>query len=92
MEAEPGRRFLKQLAAKHELVIDKISARNTSKHDLQPQVENHYYGLLNFAEKFRSFFERHFGHWDISVICLTVVLELTLTVFISMYFYTFWPK
>ena len=30
--------------------------------------------------------------WDISVICLAVVLEFTVTVFISQYFQTFWPK
>jgi len=30
--------------------------------------------------------------WDISVNCLTVVLKLAVTVFISVYFKTFWPK
>jgi len=30
--------------------------------------------------------------WDISVICLTVVLKLAVTVFISPYFQTFWPN
>ena len=43
---------------------------------------------------------RHSGHfcWEIlvtetfSVICLTVVLKLAVTVFISRYFQTFWPK
>jgi len=29
--------------------------------------------LLFFAETFRSFLLRQFGHWNISVICLTVV-------------------
>jgi len=31
-------------------------------------------------------------HWNISVICLVVVLKLTITVFISLYFQTFWTK
>ena len=35
---------------------------------------------------------RHFCHWNISVICLTVVLNLAITVFFSLYFQTFWPK
>jgi len=30
--------------------------------------------------------------WDISVICLTAVLKLAITVFISLDFQTFWPK
>jgi len=41
---------------------------------------------------FCRFLLRHFGHWKISVICLTVVLKLTITLFFSMYFLTFWPK
>ena len=35
---------------------------------------------------------RHFGHWNISVICLTVVSKLAKKVFFSLYFQTFWPK
>jgi len=35
---------------------------------------------------------RYFGHWDISVICLTAVSKLAVTVFFSLYFQTFWPK
>ena len=31
-----------------------------------------------FAETFQSIFRRHFSLWDISVICLTVVLKLTI--------------
>jgi len=31
-------------------------------------------------------------YWDISLICLTVVLKLAVAVFISLYFQTFWPK
>ena len=30
--------------------------------------------------------------WDTSVICLTVVSELAVKMFISLYFQTFWPK
>jgi len=46
-----------------------------------------------FAETFRSFFYwKHFGNWNISVICLTVVSKLAVAVFISLYFQTFWPK
>ena len=39
------------------------------------------------TETFRSFLLRHFGCWNISVICLTVVLKLTITVFLAC---TFW--
>jgi len=28
---------------------------------------------------------RHFGHWNISVICFTIVLKLAVTVFIGLY-------
>jgi len=35
---------------------------------------------------------RNLGHRDISVICLTVVWKLAATMFISLYFQTFWPK
>jgi len=35
---------------------------------------------------------RHFGHRDILVICLTVVLKLAVAVLISLYFQTFRPK
>jgi len=35
---------------------------------------------------------RHFGHWNISVICLRVILKLTVTVIFSPYLQTFWPK
>jgi len=45
-----------------------------------------------FAETFRSFLLRHFGHWNISVTCLTVVLKLAITVFFSLYFQKFGPK
>jgi len=45
-----------------------------------------------FAETFRHFLLRQIGHWNISVICLTVVVKLTVTVFISLCFQTFWPK
>ena len=38
------------------------------------------------------FLLRPFGHWDISVICLKVVSKFDVTVFISLYFQTFWPK
>jgi len=33
-----------------------------------------------------------FFRWDISVICLTVVLKLAVTVTIRLYFQTFWPN
>jgi len=41
---------------------------------------------------FGHFLLRHCGHWNISVVCLTVVSKLAVTVFISLYFQTFWPK
>ena len=40
----------------------------------------------------RFFSLRHFGHLDISVIRLTVVLKVAITVFISQYFQTSWLK
>ena len=33
-----------------------------------------------------------FFHWDISVVCLTIISKLSVTVFISLYFHRFWPK
>jgi len=48
--------------------------------------------LFFFAETFRSFLLMHFGHWNISVICFTVVLKLAITVYFSLHFRTFWPK
>ena len=44
------------------------------------------------AKTFRSILLRRFGHWNISAICLTVVLKLATTVFFSLYFQTFWQK
>jgi len=49
------------------------------------------WSLFFFAETFRSFLLRHFGHWNISVICFTVLLKLAISVF-SLYFQTFSPK
>jgi len=39
-----------------------------------------------FAETFRSFSLRHFGQWNISVICLAVVWKLVITVFLACVF------
>ena len=51
------------------------------------------WNLFFFALRhFDHFLLRHFGHWNISVICLTVVLKLTVTVFLSLHFQTFRPK
>ena len=41
---------------------------------------------------FAHFSLRHFSRWNISVIYLTVVWKLAVTVFISLCYYTFWPK
>ena len=41
---------------------------------------------------FGHFLLRHFDHWNISVICLTVAVTLAVAVFFSLYFQTFWPK
>jgi len=35
---------------------------------------------------------RCFFHWNISVICLIAVIKLAVTVFICLYFQTFWSK
>jgi len=35
---------------------------------------------------FMHFLLRHFVHWNISTICFTVVLKLTITMFINLYF------
>jgi len=40
---------------------------------------------------FGHFLLRHFGHWYISVICLTVVLKLTITVFLA-YIFKHWDR
>jgi len=53
---------------------------NTKGIDIQPRVKGQNGGPLCF---FR---------WNISVICLTVVLKLTLSVFFSLCFQTFWAK
>ena len=39
-----------------------------------------------------SFLLGHFGHWNILVICLTVVLKLAIALFISLNFQTLWPN
>jgi len=44
------------------------------------------------AQKTRTFLLWHFGHWDILVICLTVLSKLAVTVFIRLYFQIFRPK
>jgi len=49
-------------------------------------------GCFFFADTFRSFLLRHFGHWNLSAICLTVVLKLAVAVCFSLYFQIFWPK
>ena len=43
-------------------------------------------GLIFPLKHFGHFLLRHFGHWNISVICLTVVLKLTITVFLAYIF------
>ena len=45
-----------------------------------------------FAETFRLFLLWQISYWNISVVCVTVVFKLAVTVFISLYFWTFWPK
>ena len=52
------------------------------------------WNILSFwsLRHFVVFLLRHFGRWDISVICLILVSKLAITVFISLYFQTFWPK
>ena len=52
---------------------------------------NHY-GAFFFAETFRSFSLRQIGHGNISVICLTFVFKRAVSVLISLYIQTFWPK
>ena len=47
---------------------------------------------FSFSETFRSFLLSNFVYWNISVICFIVVLKLTVAVFISLYFQTFWLK
>jgi len=43
--------------------------------------------LTNSTENSVFFAKTFFGHWNISVICLTVVLKLTITVFFSLHFF-----
>jgi len=58
----------------------------------QTNVFRRFAMLPTCFETFRSFLLRKFGHWNISVICLTVILKLASTVFFSLCFQTFWPK
>jgi len=55
------------------------------------QLSGKYLFFLSLKH-FIRFLLRHFGHWNISVICLAVVLKLAITVFFSLYLQTFWPK
>ena len=48
--------------------------------------------MLFFSLRRFVFLVSHFGLWNISAICLRVVLKLTATMFITLYFQTFWPK
>ena len=41
---------------------------------------------------FGHFLLKSFGQWNISVICLTLVLKLAITVFFSPYLQTFWAN
>jgi len=42
--------------------------------------------LFFLLKHFSHFLLRNFGHWNISVICLTVVLKLSITVFLAYIF------
>ena len=48
-----------------------------------PILRNPFFFSL---KHFGNFLLRHFGHWNVSIICLTVVLKLAITVLFS------WPK
>jgi len=51
------------------------------------------YGLgTSSLTHFGHFLLIRFGHWNISVICLTVVSKVAVAVFINLYFQIFWPK
>jgi len=50
------------------------------------------YPVYFLAITFRSFSFRHFGHWNISVTCLTVILKTHHSNVFSLYFQTFRPK
>jgi len=51
------------------------------------------HGCCSFSRRHLGhFLLRHSGHWDILVICLTVVSKLAVIVFIGLYFQTLWPK
>ena len=54
---------------------------------------NHTLRLIALCECSYLYFRPcFFIRWNISVICLTVVIKLAIKVFFSLYFQTFWPK
>ena len=52
------------------------------------RLTNCFFSLKHFVYSWL----RHFGHWNISVVCPTVVLKLAVTVFFRLHFQAFWPK
>ena len=63
-----------------------IFRQNRCKQSLPPHPRRAHYQLNCWQ------LDYFFFHCDISVILLTIVLELAVTVFISLYFQTFWRK
>ena len=57
-----------------------------------PLFGNPWTWVFLSLKHFGHFLQRHFCHWNVSIIYLTVVSKLPITVFISLYFQTFWPK
>jgi len=52
-----------------------------------PDLQRRYAELCFFSLRhFGHFFLRHFGHRDIAVICTVAVVELSVTLFIGLYF------
>jgi len=56
-----------------------------------PDLQRRYAELCFFSLRhFGHFFLRHFGHRDIAVICTVAVVELSVTLFIGLYFWPNW--
>ena len=62
-------------------------------------IDFHIKGILFWAKRLELSSAQNYSaqlglffRWNISVICLTVVLKLAIAVFISLYFQTFWPN
>jgi len=71
------------------VLLRKANLSFVHKENCKPAIKTALFFLLRH---FCDFLMWQFGHWNVSVICPTVVLKLAITAFFSLYFQTFWPK